>query len=415
MLAGARERGVVFDIGHGMGSLSFETATAMLEQGFLPDVISSDVHTLCIDGPAFDLLRTMSKFTALGMRLEDVIRPAPVHPARAIGRTDPRTAWHPGAVGDAAVLELRPGAYTHTDSLGARPFQALCSSTATGNRDRRGMVAERRSRERLLSGPGPSWNSKAESAFKGSMARASTPRHSSSNLRRFEHNLHWRCTRLQPRRGIALRPHAKTTHNRPPSAWAQMDVLVPSASLLRQLGEARRRWRRPRYRSNLLLTHITLSSAAPEIERYLALHQRLADLATVVDDAENVAALAAAAAGSDRRIRLLIDVDIGTHRFGVTGPAQALALAAAIRDAPGLELAGIQGYAGHVQAMPSYAERRNRLPCGARRPWCRARRPGRCRPCLPDRHRAAAQAAMISTTSRAPSPISRSAPTSSRT
>ncbi|MEZ5905913.1 MAG: amidohydrolase/deacetylase family metallohydrolase [Geminicoccaceae bacterium] len=113
----ARKRGVVFDIGHGMGSLAFETATAMLEQGFLPDVISSDVHTLCIHGPAYDLLSTLSKFLALGMRLDDVIRTATLHPAAAIGRND-LGSLAPGAIGDASVLERRPGRYVHTDSLG---------------------------------------------------------------------------------------------------------------------------------------------------------------------------------------------------------------------------------------------------------------------------------------------------------
>ncbi len=48
----ARKRGVLFDIGHGMGSFSFKTARAMLANGFLPDTISSDVHALCINGPA---------------------------------------------------------------------------------------------------------------------------------------------------------------------------------------------------------------------------------------------------------------------------------------------------------------------------------------------------------------------------
>ena len=48
----ARERGVLFDIGHGMGSFAFKTARAMLANGFLPDTISSDIHALCIDGPA---------------------------------------------------------------------------------------------------------------------------------------------------------------------------------------------------------------------------------------------------------------------------------------------------------------------------------------------------------------------------
>jgi hypothetical protein len=65
----ARERGVIFDIGHGGGSFGFKTTRAMLAHGFLPDVISSDVHILSIDGPAFDLLTTMSKFLVLGVDL----------------------------------------------------------------------------------------------------------------------------------------------------------------------------------------------------------------------------------------------------------------------------------------------------------------------------------------------------------
>src|SRR5580700_1020066 len=53
-------RGVIFDIGHGGGSFGFRTAEAMLAAGFLPDAISSDVHTLSVNGPAFDQLVTMS-------------------------------------------------------------------------------------------------------------------------------------------------------------------------------------------------------------------------------------------------------------------------------------------------------------------------------------------------------------------
>ncbi len=66
----ARKRGVLFDIGHGMGSFSFKTARAMLASGFAPDTISSDVHKLCINGPAFDQVTTMSKFLCMGMGLE---------------------------------------------------------------------------------------------------------------------------------------------------------------------------------------------------------------------------------------------------------------------------------------------------------------------------------------------------------
>lgn len=63
----ARERGVTFDIGHGAGSFGFRACRGLLAAGFRPDVISSDVHVLNVDGPAFDLLTTLSKFLVLGV------------------------------------------------------------------------------------------------------------------------------------------------------------------------------------------------------------------------------------------------------------------------------------------------------------------------------------------------------------
>jgi dihydroorotase len=115
----ARERGVWFDIGHGMGSLDFDVARTMLAENFLPDVISSDVHALCVEGPAYDLLVTMSKFLCLGMQLTDVVRAATSAPAAAIGRSE-LGSLRPGAVGDAAILELRQGKFDYVDSPGQR-------------------------------------------------------------------------------------------------------------------------------------------------------------------------------------------------------------------------------------------------------------------------------------------------------
>ncbi len=98
----ARERGVQFDIGHGKGSLAFEVARAMLEGGFPPDVISSDVHVLCIDGPAYDNLVTMSKFLCLGMPLTDVVRAVTANPAGLLKRPD-LADLSLGSTGDATV------------------------------------------------------------------------------------------------------------------------------------------------------------------------------------------------------------------------------------------------------------------------------------------------------------------------
>lgn len=113
----ARERGVVFDIGHGGGSFGFRTAEGMLAAGFLPDVISSDVHQLSINGPAFDQIMTMSKLLSLGMSLTDVIRASTIAPARAVGRAD-IGHFGVGAAGDASIIDLAEGSFDYRDVLG---------------------------------------------------------------------------------------------------------------------------------------------------------------------------------------------------------------------------------------------------------------------------------------------------------
>jgi len=111
----ARERGVIFDIGHGMGSFSWKTARAMLEQGFAPDTISSDVHALCIEGPAFDQVTTMSKFLHLGMPLNEVVAASTFNAAKALARPELGTL-RPGSPGDASILSIRNGAFPLEDS-----------------------------------------------------------------------------------------------------------------------------------------------------------------------------------------------------------------------------------------------------------------------------------------------------------
>jgi len=115
----ARERGVLFDIGHGKGSFAFKTARAMLAGGFPPDTISSDVHTLCIDGPAFDQATTLSKFLCLGMPLADVIAASTVNAAMAMRRPD-LGSLKPGSAGDATILSVREGRFDYVDVVGER-------------------------------------------------------------------------------------------------------------------------------------------------------------------------------------------------------------------------------------------------------------------------------------------------------
>jgi dihydroorotase len=113
----ARERGVKFDIGHGKASFAFKTARAMIADGFLPDTISSDVHKLCIDGPAFDLVTTMSKFLCLGMPLADVIAASTVNAATALKRPE-LGSLKPGSVGDATILSVENGRFDYVDAVG---------------------------------------------------------------------------------------------------------------------------------------------------------------------------------------------------------------------------------------------------------------------------------------------------------
>jgi dihydroorotase len=113
----ARRRGVLFDIGHGMGSFAFKTARAMLANGFPPDTISSDVHALCINGPAFDQVTTMSKFLCLGMSLPDVIKASSETAAFALKRPE-LGSLKPASAGDATILSVDEGEFDYVDVVG---------------------------------------------------------------------------------------------------------------------------------------------------------------------------------------------------------------------------------------------------------------------------------------------------------
>ena len=113
----ARERGVLFDIGHGKGSFAFKTARAMLANGFYPDTISSDIHALCIDGPAFDQVTTLSKFLCMGMPLSDVVACSTVNAAMALRRPE-LGSLKAGSVGDATIISIKEGSFDYVDAVG---------------------------------------------------------------------------------------------------------------------------------------------------------------------------------------------------------------------------------------------------------------------------------------------------------
>jgi dihydroorotase len=116
---GARNRGVLFDIGHGKGSFAFKTARGMLANGFYPDTISSDIHALCINGPAFDQATTLSKFLCMGMPLSDVIAASTMNAAMALKRPELGTL-KPGSIGDATILSVRTGEFEYVDVVDER-------------------------------------------------------------------------------------------------------------------------------------------------------------------------------------------------------------------------------------------------------------------------------------------------------
>ncbi|MBN1642559.1 MAG: amidohydrolase/deacetylase family metallohydrolase [Anaerolineae bacterium] len=115
----ARERGVLFDLGHGAASFWFRNAVPALRDGFAPDTISTDLHMGNINGPVVSLLMTMSKYLNIGMPLPDVIRRTTAAPARVIGHPELGTLSI-GAEADIAVLRLLEGSYDYADCGGGR-------------------------------------------------------------------------------------------------------------------------------------------------------------------------------------------------------------------------------------------------------------------------------------------------------
>ena len=118
----ARERGVLFDLGHGAGSFSWRVAETALagdsDRRFPPDTISSDLHIANVNGPVFDLATTVTKFLHLGMPLDEALRRVTSVPAQIIDMADEIGTLAVGACGDAVVLELETGEFRLTDCQG---------------------------------------------------------------------------------------------------------------------------------------------------------------------------------------------------------------------------------------------------------------------------------------------------------
>ena len=115
----ARERGILFDLGHGIASFSFETARVAVDEGFFPDTISSDQYVRHIGSdPPHDLARSMSKLIALGMEEQEAFRRVTTVPANRLGLGAEVGALSPGMHADLVVLNWNRSSPPHMDASG---------------------------------------------------------------------------------------------------------------------------------------------------------------------------------------------------------------------------------------------------------------------------------------------------------
>ncbi len=112
----ARSRGVVFDVGHGVGAFAWRVAESACQKfGFWPDTISTDIHHFNLQGPVFDMATTMSKFLYLGMPLEAVVRAATSAPAAAMGLGNRLGILKPGFQADIVLMKHERGNFPLED------------------------------------------------------------------------------------------------------------------------------------------------------------------------------------------------------------------------------------------------------------------------------------------------------------
>jgi dihydroorotase len=114
-----RKRGVIFDVGHGGGSFLWRVAVPAIQEGFIPDSISTDLHIGSMNTGMKDMLNVMDKFLAMGLSLDDVIAQSTWHPAREI-KQDGLGHLSVGATADVAVLRVENGHFGLVDMNGAR-------------------------------------------------------------------------------------------------------------------------------------------------------------------------------------------------------------------------------------------------------------------------------------------------------
>ena len=118
-IAEARKRGIIFDVGHGGGAFSWRQAVPAMQQGFTPDVISTDLHIQSMNGGMKDLANVLSKFINMGMPLQDAIARATWAPANVINKKELGNL-SVGTEADIAVFNLRKGDFGFVDVRGTK-------------------------------------------------------------------------------------------------------------------------------------------------------------------------------------------------------------------------------------------------------------------------------------------------------
>jgi dihydroorotase len=117
----AKERGVIFDVGHAGGHFDFNLVRRAMDEGIVPDIISSDLHGR-LSQPGFgvvgDLLTTLTKFLRLGLTFDEIIARCTTNPARVIGWQDRIGSLQVGREADIAVLQIVNEPTKLRDSVG---------------------------------------------------------------------------------------------------------------------------------------------------------------------------------------------------------------------------------------------------------------------------------------------------------
>jgi len=113
----AKQRGIIFDVGHGGGSFDYTVAEVAIAQGCPPDTISSDIHVFSGNTPGMPYVTwVMSKFLGLGFTLDQVVAMATINPAKVINRLPKLGTLQVGAPGDVAIMELVEGPVSFVDT-----------------------------------------------------------------------------------------------------------------------------------------------------------------------------------------------------------------------------------------------------------------------------------------------------------